>query len=211
MSIFKTVNGQAVKMSAKEIKSYTLKVRGWTSEQYKKYYDILKNKTRSYEAFAREAGFEIETISVAELIYYESKGIERVGSKYTTPKLKLIKSFQSISSGKTLKSKLKDEKFKSKIYKNQLKSLIDKFGYLASSNDTIYKLVYETLYDFDGNEINPFLREKMILDFLVKYKKPTKKKKQANAIPVEDFSDGSYEELSDAEFSDFLTTYGAYI
>ena len=51
----KTVNGHKiqehvkVKMTSSEVKSYIMRVNNWTSEQYRKQYDLTKNKLRAYQ------------------------------------------------------------------------------------------------------------------------------------------------------------------
>lgn len=105
--IYQTRNGIRVALTAREVKSYVMKERGWTSEQYNKEYDKLRNRLRAYEAFQRQSGVEVETQSPASLLYFESRARRREGTEYQ-PSLELqrIKSFPSVSSGKALKRTL---------------------------------------------------------------------------------------------------------
>lgn len=101
--IYQTRNGVRVALTAREIKSYVMKERGWTSDQYSKEYDKLRNRLRAYEAFQRQSGISVEAQSPASILYFESRARRREGAEYQ-PSLELqrIKSFPSISSGKAL-------------------------------------------------------------------------------------------------------------
>lgn len=101
--IYQTRNGVRVALSAREIKSYVMKERGWTSEQYSKEYDKLRNRLRAYEAFQRQSGLSVEAQSPASILYFESRARRREGAEYQPSfELQRIKSFPSISSGKAL-------------------------------------------------------------------------------------------------------------
>lgn len=105
--IYQTRNGIRVALTAREVKSYVMKERGWTSEQYNKEYDKLRNRLRAYEAFQRQSGVEVETQSPASLLYFETRARKREGAEYQpTLELQRIKSFPSVSSGKALRSAL---------------------------------------------------------------------------------------------------------
>lgn len=101
--IYQTRNGVRVALTAREIKSYVMKERGWSSDQYSKEYDKLRNRLRAYEAFQRQSGVSVEAQSPASILYFESRARRREGAEYQ-PSLELqrIKSFPSISSGKAL-------------------------------------------------------------------------------------------------------------
>ena len=105
--IYQTRNGIRVALPAREIKSYVMKERGWTSDQYSKEYDKLRNRLRAYEAFQRQSGVNVEAQSPASILYFESRARRREGAEYQ-PSLELqrIKSFSSISSGKALERAL---------------------------------------------------------------------------------------------------------
>lgn len=105
--IYQTRNGVRVALTAREVKAYVMKERGWTSEQYNKEYDKLRNRLRAYEEFQRQSGVEVETQSPASLLYFESRARQREGAEYQpTLELQRVKSFQSVSSGKALRSTL---------------------------------------------------------------------------------------------------------
>ena len=105
--IYQTRFGVRVALTAREIKAYVMKEREWTSDQYSKEYDKLRNRLRAYEAFQRQSGVSVEAQSPASILYFESRARKREGAEYQ-PSLELqrIMSFPSISSGKALKRAL---------------------------------------------------------------------------------------------------------
>lgn len=84
----------------------------WTEEQYRKQYDIFKNKLRAYESYRRAHGAEVETQSPQEVLYRAAKAKKREGSEYT-PSLEMqrIQSFSavSITKGRRLAQDLESE------------------------------------------------------------------------------------------------------
>lgn len=88
-------------ISYRSAKQEVLKIRGWTSEEYQKKYDILKNKVRAYESFKASKGIKVEKQNISELLYKESKKIKQYGKDYT-PSLEMqrIQSFSAVSISK---------------------------------------------------------------------------------------------------------------
>ena len=78
------------------LKQRTMKLTGWTSEQYNKEYDKLRNRTRAYE----KAVGSTRKRDVAQVLFYTKKA-EKTGSRLSTER-KAILSTPSISSGKEL-------------------------------------------------------------------------------------------------------------
>lgn len=110
----KNKQGQSVKvkMTPSQIKAEIMKINKWTPEQYKKNYDIFKNKLRSYEAFERASGVNVETQSARDLLYKEAKAKKRFGNNYQPSiKMQRIREFTSISSGKALEKALQSKKY----------------------------------------------------------------------------------------------------
>ena len=81
MAIVDLRSGKA--LTAREIKSEVMRLRGWTSEEYQKQYDILRNKTRNYEKLTGQAS---GSIKVNELLYTTSKAQKRHGAGYRASK-----------------------------------------------------------------------------------------------------------------------------
>lgn len=101
--IYQTRNGVRVALTAREVKSFVMKERGWTSEQYNNEYDKLRNRLRAYEKFQRQSGVSVEPQSPASLLYFESRARKREGAEYQ-PSLERqrIEAFPSRSTGKAL-------------------------------------------------------------------------------------------------------------
>lgn len=133
--IYQTRNGVRVALTAREVKAYVMKNRGWTSEQYNKEYDKLRNRVRAYEAFHRESGVEVEPQSPASLLYFETRARQREGAEYQ-PSLELqrIQSFPSVSSGKALRSALER---RSETFARRYRETTDRvFAGLITANPT---------------------------------------------------------------------------
>ena len=96
MAIVDLRSGRA--LTAREIKASVMAARGWTSEQYQKQYDILRNKTRNYEKLT---GQPAGSIKVNELLYTQTKAQKRYGANYRPSKqLEAIQATPSASTGK---------------------------------------------------------------------------------------------------------------
>ena len=66
-------------LSAREIKAEIMRVKGWTTEEYQREYDKLRNRTRNYE---RITGRPSGSIRVNELLYTQAKSQQRYGTNY---------------------------------------------------------------------------------------------------------------------------------
>lgn len=157
--IYQTRNGVRVALTAREIKSYVMKERGWTSDQYSKEYDKLRNRLRAYEAFQRQSDVNVETQSPASILYFESRARKREGAEYQ-PSLELqrIKSFPSISSGKALGRALER---RSETFARRYRGTTDLiFAGLIAANPTAAKIA-ERVTD-------PVKRERALIDLATK-------------------------------------------
>lgn len=107
-----TYNGSGKKVTARQKKAAIMSANDWTEGQYKKQYDIFKNKLRAYESYRRAHGAEVETQSPQELLYKVAKAKKREGAEYT-PSLEMqrIQSFSavSITKGRRLAEDLESE------------------------------------------------------------------------------------------------------
>lgn len=157
--IYQTRNGVRVALTAREIKSYVMKERGWTSDQYSKEYDKLRNRLRAYEGFQRQSGISLEAQSPASILYFESRARRREGSEYQ-PSLELqrIKSFPSISSGKALGKALER---RSETFARRFAETTNKvFAGLIAANPTAAEIA-ERVTD-------PVKRERALIDLATK-------------------------------------------
>lgn len=133
--IYQTRNGVRVALTARDVKAYVMKERGWTSDQYNKEYDKLRNRLRAYEGFQRQSGVEVEKQSPASLLYFESRARRREGTDYQpTLELQRIQSFPSVSSGKALTKTLER---RSETFASIYRSTTDRaFEGLIAANPT---------------------------------------------------------------------------
>lgn len=102
MALYKTIkkNGEHVKVKLKpsEIKQTIMQAHGWTSDQYRKQYDIFKNKLRAYESFREAHGGQVTIQSPQEMLYKQAKAMLREGSEYTpSQEMQRIQSFSAVS------------------------------------------------------------------------------------------------------------------
>lgn len=101
----KYAKGGATPLSPKAVKEYVMKVRGWTSEQYVKERDILKNKLRAYESLTRAQGGSVESQSPSTLLYKQARAMKKYGKDYKpTAQLRAIEATPaySISKGRKI-------------------------------------------------------------------------------------------------------------
>ena len=98
-------NGKQVTMTNREVKAYIMKANGWTSDQYRKQYDIFKNKLRAYESYKQAQGGQVKQQSVVSVMFKEAKAMRQYGANYTpSRKMEQIKGFSaySITKGRKL-------------------------------------------------------------------------------------------------------------
>ena len=136
-----------------------MKERGWTSDQYSKEYDKLRNRLRAYEAFQRQSGVSAEAQSPASILYFESRARKREGAEYQQSlELQRIKSFPSISSGKALGSALER---RSETFAHRYAETTSKvFAGLIAANPTAAEIA-ERVTD-------PVKRERALIDVAAK-------------------------------------------
>ena len=157
--IYQTRNGVRVALTARDVKTYVMKERGWTSEQYNKEYDKLRNRLRAYEGFQRQSGVSVESQSPASILYFESRARKREGAEYQQSlELQRIKSFPSISSGKALGRALerRSETF-ARLYAETTSKV---FAGFIAANPTAAKII-ERVTD-------PVKRERALIDLATK-------------------------------------------
>ena len=93
-----TFSGSGNKITARQKKAVIMAANDWTAEQYRKQYDIFKNKLRAYESYKRAHGGEVETQSPQDLLYRAAKAKNREGEEYR-PSIEMwrIQSFSAVS------------------------------------------------------------------------------------------------------------------
>lgn len=93
MAVFDLNTGEA--LSSREIKRRVLAATGWTSEEYNKQYDVLRNKVRTYE---KTTGANVGAVN--ELLYKEQLAKRRYGAAYKPSSLvRAVRATESVSTG----------------------------------------------------------------------------------------------------------------
>ena len=106
--MYRTIKGKQVKISTRELKATIMKANNWTAEQYRKQYDLFKNKLRAYESYrGSHLGLTREEVkktwqSPQELLYKAAKAKLKYGADYEpSEQMKRIQRFsaESITKG----------------------------------------------------------------------------------------------------------------
>ncbi len=196
---YTTKNGKkvAVAMTSREVKAYVMKQNGWTSEQYRKQYDLLKNKVRAYESYRSSQGIKEAPQNVVEMLYAEAKAKARYGSDYEpSEKMKQIKGFSaySITKGRQL---AKEEKYTQKQSAKYEAYVSKRFEGLIRDNAGAQRIA-EAIK-------NPVLREKALSDYAdklnIKIAEDQKEAESSNIPASETY--GSDNQI-DFDISDYL-------
>ncbi len=77
MSVYKISNGVEVKVSASEAKKTIMKANNWNETEYRKNYDLFKNKLRAYEVMMEKVTGKAEKQSPADVLYKQAMAINR--------------------------------------------------------------------------------------------------------------------------------------
>ena len=176
---YKTVKGQRVAMTNKEVKSYIMKVNGWTTDQYNKQYDILRNKLRAYESYEKASGRKVSTQSTRDLLFKEAKTKQRMGANYTPSiKMQRIKQFTSVSSGKAGQRALQGKVYMERRTRTYNDATYKQFKGLINNNAQA-RTIYQSIKD-------PVKREQALADFANKLHvkiNEAEEVEEASAIP----------------------------
>ncbi len=157
-TFYKYVGGNRVKMTNREVKAYIMKENRWTSEQYNKQYDILRNKLRSYEAYEKASGRAVKEQSVQSLLFKEAKAKQRMGRDYSPSiKMQRIRSFTSVSSGRAGQRALTGRLYMERRATTYEDATYKQFKGLVENNKQA-ELIYKSIKD-------PVKREKALTDF----------------------------------------------
>ena len=201
MAIFKKVDGQLVKVSAREQKAYIMKHKGISSAEYKKQYDIFKNKLRAYEAYQRAHGVEVKKQSASELLYKHERAKAREGADYTpTLEWKRINRFTSISSGRKGQEALKSSRYMEARTQEYEATTMKYFKDFIKKNDGAQK-IFQSIDD-------PVKREKALAEYanFLKEKQKADGSVDGEAIAEESEVYGS-DTFDEAEVDDIISAY----
>lgn len=188
-----------VAMTSREVKAYIMRVNNWTSEQYNKQYDILRNKVRAYEAYERSTGVKVTTQSPQALLFKEARSKQLYGPNYTpSVSMSRIRSFTSVSSGRAGQRALTSERYRSRRARTYEDATYKRFKGLIESNAKARE-IYESIND-------PVKREKALSAYANKIHARINEKEgqeAGEAIPVSSEVYGS-DEAIDFDYSDYL-------
>ena len=204
-TVTKKVNGLTVHehvkkaMTSREVKAYIMRINGWTSEQYNKQYDILRNKVRAYEAYERSTGVKVTTQSPQALLFKEARSKQLYGPNYTpSVSMQRIRSFTSVSSGKAGQRALTSERYRSRRARTYEDATYKRFKGLIESNPKARE-IYETITD-------PVKREKALSAYANKIHARINEREEqeaGEAIPISSEVYGS-DEAVDFDYSEYL-------
>ena len=191
--IYKTVNGERVELSAKEVKETIMKVNQWDEVTYNKERYKIKNKLRTYEAFTGEA-----PQSPTSFLYFEAKAKQRQGAKYN-PSLKSqrIRNFQGLGSQKAIEKAKQSSKSQAKMRARYSETTYKQFEGLIKNNP-MAKFIWEHIPD-------PVERERALTDYANKLNMKIDEENKvadAQAIPFGETS-GSSDILTDFDLSEY--------
>ena len=193
----KTGQKVQVRMTSREVKAEIMKQNGWTSEQYRKQYDILKNKVRAYESFRRSQGIKEQPQNIVKMLYAEAKAKARYGEEYKpSQKLQQIKKFSaySITKGRQLAQQEKYQQRESAKYEAYVSKRFEGFIRDNAGAQRIAQAIK-----------NPVMLEKALSDYVDKLNiqiAEDMKESSQSGIPVNE-TYGSNDEV-DFDISDYL-------
>lgn len=154
-NIYKYTHKGKKELSNKEVKQYIMRVEGLTNEQYKKRYDIFKNKLRSFEEFERQQGKQVEKQSPQKLLYYQARAKATYGENYKQSLLyQRIEQFSAYGQ----KARAKAVEKQTQKLTNKYNEFINKrFNGLIKTNE-IAKQIY-------NSDLNIIQKEQALTDF----------------------------------------------
>ena len=196
---YKTVKGQRVTVSPREVKSYIMRVNNWTEAEYNQERYKLKNRLRTYEAYAGVPSAKAQ--SPTTLLYFEAKRKARAGAGYTpSAEMQRIKSFSGYGSTRAIQRALTSSTARSAMDMQYSQATLSRFGGFIAKNDKAREIA-EKIKD-------PVKREQALRDYANKIHEKIDEQRneiESSAIPIP--SGEVYG--SDLEIDDF--DYSAYI
>lgn len=182
-----------VPLKSGEAKRTIMQANRWTEEQYRKQYDLFKNKLRAYESFKRAHGVDVQTQSPQELLYKQARAKLREGAEYEpSEKMQQIERFSavSITKGRKLAADLESaySKRRAAEYEEYVSS---RFEGLVNANAKAAEIA--------ANIDDPVRREQA----LAAYADFIKEQRKAGAIPESGEAVGSGDAV-EFDYSDYL-------
>lgn len=139
--IYKTVKGERIELTHKEVKAFVMKVNNWTASEYQKKYDIFKNKLRAFEAYEKFKGADVQKQSPAQLLYKEARAKKSLGGEYKPSiKMQRIREFTSVSMGKAGQKALQGKVYQERRAATYEKATSKQFQGLIEKNEMARKI-----------------------------------------------------------------------
>lgn len=211
----KNKQGQSVKvkLTPSQVKAEIMRINKWTAEEYKKQYDIFKNKLRSFEGFERKAGATVETQSARDLLYKEARAKQRYGNNYQqSVKMARIRSFTSISSGKALEKALNSPKYTTAREMQYSEKTWQQFKGLLEGKNGQSSAINQKALEIWNNVKDPVMREKALTDYanmihakLDEQNKQAKDEAEGTGIPILQGEVFGSEDSLDFDYSAYMT------
>lgn len=197
---YKTVKGQRIPVTASEMKSYIMRVHGWTSDEYNRQRYIMKNKLRTYEAFTGVD--QAKAQSPVNIMYFQAKSIaeaQRRGETYT-PSLEMqrLQQFSGLGSSKQIQKALQNQRTQERWGKRYEETTYQRFAGLISSTPMAREIA-EAISD-------PVKREQALIAYANALKLNEKQKRDAlagEAVPIFSGEVAGYGDF-DFDYSDYL-------
>lgn len=144
-------------LTASEVKSFIMKQRGWTSQEYQKEYDKLRNRVRNFESYQRAQGVSVPKQNVSAILYREAKAMKTYGARYTpSQEIERLRGFTSVSTGR-----FKAADVSARLTQSQKTYVEARFAGLMTANSAAHE-IYERLKD------KPAKAEKALAEFASK-------------------------------------------
>lgn len=179
MAIYRMKNGQQVPVKRSEIRRTIMQANDWTADEYRKQYDIFKNKLRFYEEMQRARGNKVEIQSPQEVLYWQAKAKLNYGAGYEPSQQMneiLSAPAYSISKGRRIATQTE-----SAAFKRAASSIVHaRFAGFIEHYDKAKEIV---------EKISDPIEQENALTALANYlwlKYPDRKKKPTEAIPSGD-------------------------
>ena len=180
-------------LSPKQVKTYIMKQRGWTEQEYTLARKGLTKQLYSYNALMSISGGEREEATAVQLLYKQTAAMKRYGRSYKpTEKLSFIQSLSKTSGSKRSEAQIAGVRYKYETY------VTGRFSGLIRSNEGARKLA-EYYRD------DPIKLDKKLAEYANKLHNKidtSKKRLKESAIPFGQ-TYGSDESLDITQFFDY--------
>ena len=195
---YKTVKGQRVAVSAREVKSYVMKINNWTEAEYNQERYKLKNRLRTYEAYAGVPTNKAQ--SPTTLLYFEAKRKDQAGAKYKpSAEMQRIKGFSGYGSASAIQKALASPKARRAMDIQYTQATLSRFAGLIEASPKA-KEIAEKVTD-------PVKREQALRDYanaLGIARTEARKELEQSAIPIGYGEMFGYAEVDDFDYSSYI-------